>query len=392
MGTRENKFNYLNDHWGGGEFASIQNPASPNYDFRHVDRAGELEYSKYISVKNLFISSGSGIKFRKDKLLISTNYTKSHAKQMVNDVVNLEKSQLLNKYRIKETSDWQLEDQRKNFINSTDEDYIAVEYRPFDYRWSYYPLDKINKIIPRGDSRHGLMRHMLKNKNLSLNTCRQQSSFDFQHVLISDAPTDMCTVSLQTKETGYAFPLYLYHDDGTRTPNFNSDELAALTKNLSVEYSPEDILDYIYAILHSPSYREKNKEFLKIDFPRVPIIKSDAEFARLVPLGKRLRELHLMKANDIDNYETTFPEAGDDTVDKIRYEDGKVYINDSQYFGNVPELAWNFYIGGYQPAQKWLKDRRTRKLKSDDTTHYQRIIKILSETNNVMHEINVTNE
>ena len=180
--------------------------------------------------------------------------------------------------------------------------------------------------------------------------------------------------------------------DGTRTPNFNSDELAALTKNLSAEYTPEDILDYIYAILHSPSYRQKYKEFLKIDFPRVPIIKSDAEFARLIPLGKRLRELHLMKASDIDNYETTFPEAGDDTVDKLRYEDGKVYINDSQYFGNVPELAWNFYIGGYQPAQKWLKDRRTRKLKSDDTTHYQRIIKILIETNNVMHEIDVTNE
>jgi predicted helicase len=147
---------------------------------------------------------------------------------------------------------------------------------------------------------------------------------------------------------------------------------------------PEEVFDYIYAILHSPQYREKYKEFLKSDFPRVPI-PTQAEFDRLVPLGRELRGLHLMKA-PID-YETTFPEAGSGVVEQLGYGDGKVWINQTQYFGNVPELAWNFYIGGYQPAQKWLKDRKGRALSNDDLDHYQKIIKILLETDRIMKAI-----
>ena len=181
-------------------------------------------------------------------------------------------------------------------------------------------------------------------------------------------------------------PLYVYHEDGTRSPNFDPAELSALTRQLTSEPSPEDILDYIYAVLHSPSYRAKYKEFLKIDFPRVPA-PSQADFDHLVPLGRQLRQLHLMKSPDIDNYATTYPEAGSDEVEKISYDDGKVYINATQYFGNVPETAWNFYIGGYQPAQKWLKDRKGRVLSSEDLDHYQRIIKILLETDRIMKVI-----
>ena len=181
-------------------------------------------------------------------------------------------------------------------------------------------------------------------------------------------------------------PLYNVDDDGTRTPNFAPVELSALTRQLTTEPSPEDILEYIYAVLHSPSYREKYKEFLKTDFPRVPI-PTQADFDRLVPLGRELRQLHLMKSPALDDYDTTYPVAGDNTVDKLRYEDGKVYINATQYFGNVPETAWNFYIGGYQPAQKWLKDRKGRALTSEDLDHYQRIIKILLETDRVMKKI-----
>ncbi|NLC13103.1 MAG: DNA methyltransferase, partial [Chloroflexi bacterium] len=182
------------------------------------------------------------------------------------------------------------------------------------------------------------------------------------------------------------FPLYLYHEDGTRSDNFRSDELSSFTQKLNNNPSPKDILDYIYATLHSPSYREKYKEFLKIAFPRVPI-PTQPEFNRLVPLGRELRELHLMQSSIIDEYQTTFPNAGDCLVDKVIYKQGKVWINKTQYFGNVPELAWNFYIGGYQPAQKWLKDRKGRQLSDADLVHYQRIIKILLETDRIMKEI-----
>ncbi len=112
---------------------------------------------------------------------------------------------------------------------------------------------------------------------------------------------------------------------------------------------------------------------------------TQAEFDRLVPLGRQLRELHLMKAPV--EYDTTYPEVGDNLIEKVQYDDCKVYINDTQYFGNVPVLAWNCYIGGYQPAQKWLKDRKGRKLTDEDLEHYQKIIKILLETARIMKQI-----
>jgi predicted helicase len=163
-------------------------------------------------------------------------------------------------------------------------------------------------------------------------------------------------------------------------------------------FAPIDILDYIYAVLHSPSYREKYKEFLKIDFPKVPYPKDQKTFWQLVDLGKQIRELHLLESKQTENYITSYPEGGDNVVSRkmtktsIGYEatddtKGKVWINDSQYFHNVPLVAWEFYIGGYQPAQKWLKDRKERELSFEDILHYQKIIVALSETDRLMKEI-----
>ncbi len=165
------------------------------------------------------------------------------------------------------------------------------------------------------------------------------------------------------------------------------------------EFSPIDILDYIYSVLHSPSYREKYKEFLKIDFPRVPYPTDQATFWQLVKLGGEIRQIHLLESPIVENYITEYPINGDNVVGKLRFELspllispqgeklGKVYINENQYFDNVPQIAWEFYIGGYQPAQKWLKDRKDRKLEFDDILHYQKIIVALSETDRLMKEI-----
>jgi len=151
-------------------------------------------------------------------------------------------------------------------------------------------------------------------------------------------------------------------------------------------FAPIDILDYIYAVLHSPTYRDKYKEFLKIDFPRVPYPKIEV-FWQLVKLGGELRQIHLLESQTVQKYITQYPIGGNNEVTKPKYEDGKVYINETQYFDNVPEVAWNFYIGGYQPAQKWLKDRKERTLEFDDILHYQKIIVALSETDRLMKEI-----
>ena len=165
----------------------------------------------------------------------------------------------------------------------------------------------------------------------------------------------------------------------------------ASTPNQS--FAPIDILDYIYAVLHSPRYREKYKDFLKIDFPRVPYPKDVATFWQLVKLGTQIRQIHLLESPIVEQYSTQYPIDGNNLVTKPIFINsstfqGKVYINNTQYFDNVPLAAWDFYIGGYQPAQKWLKDRKERTLELEDIFHYQKIIVALIETNKLMAEIN----
>src|SRR5690606_16971395 len=203
------------------------------------------------------------------------------------------------------------------------------------------------------------------------------------------------------------FPLYLYPENieqqtieeaTERKPNLNQEivnqiaEVLGLTFTNEKEttkntFAPIDILDFIYAVLHSRKYREEYKEFLKIDFPRVPYPKDKDTFWQLVKLGGEIRQIHLLESPKVEQYITQYPIDGDNVVGKPKYKDGKVYINDTQYFDNVPQVAWEFYIGGYQPAQKWLKDRKGRKLEFDDILHYQKIIVALSETDRLMKEI-----
>ncbi len=153
------------------------------------------------------------------------------------------------------------------------------------------------------------------------------------------------------------------------------------------QISPLDILDYVYAFLHSPKYRETYKAFLKIDFPRVPPTKNKDEFFKLVKLGGNLRKLHLMEDSELNTFSTKFPIRGENIVEKIKFENDKVWINNAQYFEGVSKPVWDFYIGGYQPVQKWLKDRKDRTLNFEDLTHYQKIIKALEKTIEEMKKI-----
>ena len=230
----------------------------------------------------------------------------------------------------------------------------------------------------------------------------------FNHIFIGDSPCDKNYIASAGQfGAGNAFPLYLYNDnDGQqnikqtteRTPNLNTEIVKQIANKLGLTFTnekevtentiaPIDILDYIYAVLHSPSYREKYKEFLKIDFPRVPYPKDKDTFWQLVKLGGEIRQIHLLESPKVEQYITSYPIEGDHEVIKPTYKEGQVWINDAQYFEGVPEVSWNFYIGGYQPAQKWLKDRKGRKLNYDDINHYQKIIVALSETDRIMKDI-----
>jgi predicted helicase len=239
--------------------------------------------------------------------------------------------------------------------------------------------------------------------------CKRQTSFDFQHVLLTNILSERCTVSLQTGEVSYTFPLYLYPDENSltneRTPNLNLEIVKEIEEKLglkfvnekiedSTTFAPIDILDYIYAVLHSPNYREKYKEFLKIDFPRVPYPKPET-FWQLVSLGGKLRSLHLLEDTSLDERIIDIKGEGEllikNSLNKKDFsiEDEKVELrlNDEVSVVNIPLVAWEFYIGGYQPAQKWLKDRVGRVLNRADMKHYNRIINALCKTDLIMKKI-----
>jgi len=229
--------------------------------------------------------------------------------------------------------------------------------------------------MPRGE----LMKHFIEHKNLGL-ILPKQSKNDWG-ALVSSSVIGHKSVSAYDINT--LFPLYLYAEDGDRVPNLDR-EIVGKIQSVVGDTAPEDVFDYVYAVLYAPSYRTKYQEFLKSDFPRVPYPTDKDTFWKLVPLGTRLRELHLLTHPDIRQAITTFPEAGDDIVSKLSYKNGRVYINEDQYWDGVPEAVWNFYVGGYQPAQKYLKDRKDKKLTSDEFANYERMIVSLNETIKVM--------
>ena len=247
---------------------------------------------------------------------------------------------------------------------------------------------------------------------------RQCVGDEFSFIGVTSNITAHGTFYLGNRGQDYLLPLYLYSDtkeklileeNTERRPNLNQEIVNEIAKKIGLiftnekeetknTFSPIDILDYIYAVLHSPNYRNKYKEFLKIDFPRVPYPKDQTTFWKLVKLGGEIREIHLLDSPKVEDYITSYPKEGDNTVTtKIGKKDwelfdeqnqlGRIWINEEQYFDNVPVIAWEFYIGGYQPAQKWLKDRREKELKVNDILHYQKIIVALSETNRIMKEI-----
>lgn len=382
FGKRNIKYEYLNSNSLNSIKWKPLKCSEPNYYFVEKDFGGKDIYENGFQIDKLFPVNSVGIVTSRDAVLIA--YTKEELVSQVEAYydINADKS-LLQK----------------------------VDYRTFDDRFIYYDT----KLIDR--ARDKVMCHTLK-KNTVLNVSKQAIK-GFNHIFIGNSPCDKNYIASAGQfGAGNAFPLYLYPESNgqqsivqstERTPNLNTEIVKQIAEKLGLTFTnekettkdtfaPIDILDYIYAVLHSPTYREKYKEFLKIDFPRAPYPKEVATFWQLVKLGGEIRQIHLLESPKVEQYITQYPIDGDNVVGKPKYVpipkneksgvlQGNVFINDSQYFANVPLTAWKFFIGGYQPAQKWLKDRKDRKLEFDDILHYQKIIVALSETDRLMKEI-----
>ncbi|WP_202806368.1 type ISP restriction/modification enzyme [Planktothrix mougeotii] len=399
-GKREMKYDFLSDSsLKSVEFQELK-PEKPFLFFVPKDNTGREVYESGFRVNDLFSKNVTGIVTMGDSFIIEEKLNVLK-KRLDNFISNEISEDLLNReYGLgKNYAQWILEN--KPNIKLDDNKYTKFSYRPFDDKYTYFD----NKLIWRW--RVDVMQHFIKGENVGIDLCRQLVSDSYAHIFITNKIVDDSFVSNKSRERGYVFPLYLYPENkgqqtilqtAERTPNLNTDIIKQIAENLGLTFTnekettentfaPIDILDYIYAVLHSPNYREKYKEFLKIDFPRVPYPKDQNTFWQLVKLGEEIRQIHLLESPTVEKYITQYPIDGDNIVTKPKYQDGKVYINNTQYFNHVPEIAYNFYIGGYQPAQKWLKDRKDRKLEIEDIFHYQKIIVALTETDRLMKEI-----
>jgi len=377
-GKRPAKYNWLWENTLQSiNFTRLQNQA-PNYFFVPKDFELQWKYDKWFKVDELFKTFSTWTQTWNDELLLwETQEDLKHK---------------LEKYT------WE----------KIDEQLISkLLYRNFEFKYMYYIKNySSNKYrlltIPKSyRSRYEVMSNFLS-ENLWLIIWRQwQAVWNMEWNLVSIA-NSISDLNLFYRWGWSSFPLYLYPNEtqeslkwerAERVPNFDMEIIAKIEKQLgmklNIDFSPEDLLDYIYAVLHSKTYRETYKEFLKIDFPRVPFDVSKTVFRDMVKLWKELRSWHLLKHKDLtaNNFITQYPEDGNNLIEKIKYTDKSIFINDIQYFSWVPKNVWEFYIGGYQPAQKWLKDRKGRNLWYEDIVHYGKIVLTLSETIRVMDDI-----
>lgn len=382
-GKRNDKYEFLKDNsLNSIAFAELENKA-PNYFMLKKDFKGEDKYNKYFSLDEVFKDFSMAVATGDD-----SNIIKFKAEEFIFEAFE------------------------KSYVKE-------ISYRTFDERTIYYNKEYVER------DRYDVMKNFINRDNLSLFSLKRMRKDNPLKVFLSKAITDKSYIS--SLDNGYTFPLYLYPEEAeqtnlldakdtpTRTPNLDLEIVADIAKGIGLTFTnekedtagtfaPIDILDYIYAVLHSPTYRETYKEFLKIDFPRVPYPSNADTFWQLVALGSELRQTHLLESPKLAAQTKAlgigYPVGGDNAVtrkmtktsvgfepDEVDSSIGKVWLNDTQYFTNVPLVAWEFYIGGYQPAQKWLKDRQGRTLDISDVRHYMNIIAALSLTHELMQQI-----
>tara|TARA_R110001606_G_scaffold239423_1_gene387475 strand:+ start:223 stop:3453 length:3231 start_codon:yes stop_codon:yes gene_type:complete len=416
-GSRESKYDRL---WtlrlNSSAWENIK-PNAPFFMFAADAGPGQAAYNLGVGLDELLPTNVTGIVTARDSLVIDfdqrslvNKLERFRARDQSDNQVRsaffgTKKS---GKYPAGDTRGWKLGPARQTIANlDLTDDLRPILYRPFDVRQIYYRPD----MVDWGRERY--MRHFADVPNLGLIYSRQAVAGEagYNHVLVTPHMFDNRGF-YSNKGISQIAPLYLHPQEGTLDQtlrlNFDPKLYVAICKAAGIDPADQaraeddfraatgdtrpsevKVFDYIYGVLHSPDYRSTYAEFLKIDFPRIPYPPSPEVFRHVSDKGEALRRLHLMEAAAVGDTPYPYHGEGDDVVAAgyPKFEGGQVHINPDQYFDSVPEVAWSFYIGGYQPAQKWLKDRRGRTLSWDDIGHYQKIIKILAETDRIMREI-----
>ncbi len=427
-GTRVRKYEQLFEQDVAQTEWTELKPQAPFYLFISQDSTLLPEYNQGWKVVDIFPTNSAGIVTSRDHFAL--DFDESRLRQRIEDFRNtgmFTDDEIRNTYKLRDTQNWELSQKRKDLAqdNRWEGHFSQCLYRPFDTRAYYHS----NHIVER--PRYAVMSHVLAGENLNLITTRQVTSLDFCHVLCSRHLIEL-KVGSHDRNTNL-FPLYLYPTEDTvkqktlmdtsnwppdeanggRIPNLNPEFVAEMARKLGLTFTshltqekagtgvaddvfgPEDIFHYSYALFHSPTYRSRYAEFLKIDFPRLPLTAKVDLFRALCVCGEELVRLHLLESPTVEQFNTRYPIAGDNRVEKgyPKYQppqegqSGRVKINKTQYFEGVSPQVWGFYIGGYQVLAKWLKDRRGRQLAYDDLTHYQQTVVALQKTIDLMAKI-----
>jgi len=344
-GTRQEKYDTLAQQKLADVAWTEVMPTAPSYLFVPQNQDVREEYEAGWSVKDIFLVNSIGIATGQDKKTVA--FTENEAEQLA-AVLDIK-------------------------IQAV----APVLYRPFDNRYLVYD----GKVVTR--TRTEVMRHMLAGKNIGLGITRSvEAGTHYEHVFVSNTLIDLHTVSM--KEVSYFLPLYIYPTASEaamgieKHANLAPAFTQALAERIGHAATPEETFHYIYALLHSPTYRTRYSEFLKRDFPRLPLPPTARAFHDAAAVGEALVGAHLLQLPAVLSHAPSFPHTGTNGVDKRRadkrYKDGKIFLNDTQTFEPVAPDVWEYRIGGYQPAAKWLDDRAGRTLTDADITHYRRLL------------------
>lgn len=373
-------------------------PQGPFYLLIPQDETQRGEYEKGWKITDIFPVNSVGIVTARDELTIQ--FSRKDVLKVIKDFSILPIEEARRKYNLgKDARDWKVNLAQEDLKNSglNEEKIVPITYRPFDVRQTYYTgKSRGFHCMPRGE----VMRHMLAGENIAIITSRLTKGEAFKHAQVTNKIVEVICMSPKTSNNGFVFPLYLYNfpdekkhkngdffGDKDRIENLAPEFRKFIDNKYRHHYSPEEVLGYIYAVLHSPAYRERYAEFLKMDFPRIPFVDDRKRFEKLSKLGWELVQAHLLK--EIPTTPKVEITKGSDLVEKPIYgaTNKRLYINTEQYFSPVPEDVWNFHIGGYQVLDKYLKSRKGRKLNLDEKENVMNVVKVLKFTINQMEKI-----
>jgi predicted helicase len=405
-GLREAKYDFLRAATLEAIDWTPLTPRAPMYLFVPQNTALEAEYLQGWRILDIFPVRSVGIVTARDALTI--HRTPDAVWQTVCELVALEPEAARERFRLgKDVRDWSVaraqQDLREAGVpkESAKKHIVPILYRPFDVRYTFYTgRSRGFHSYPRPE----VMRHLLAEENVALVVGRAGSATgdkEWNIVFVAAHPVDL---NIFRRGGGQVCPLYLYPDSAGkqgvlmpeegRTANLSEAFLGALAGAVGRTPEPKEVLGYLYAVLHSPTYRARYAEFLKRDFPRVPLPPDKATFDALAQFGIKLINLHLLRDPELQNPSCKYPVQGNDQafvdfVERVRYKSSvkRVWINKVQYFEPVPNDVWKYRVGGYQVCKKWLDARKGTQLSLDEREAFQKMVTALERTLELQNEI-----